>query len=125
MVSADGTVPTVLHTCGRNYHSAGAPVTAHQAAAEAPVVSEIDTWAPSWRTAMTILGRTNLAACGMILYLKRAPEDLVPYSLIDVEAAEYYGVLAALVCQHGRNPRPRRVDVQIAPLDVVDLPNQA
>ena len=66
----------------------------------------------------------------------------------DVEAAEYYGVLAALVRQHGRNPKPRRMDLQIAAtaarhglmlltrngrdfaglesaLDVVDLPNQA
>jgi len=32
----------------------------------------------------------------------------------DVAAAEYYGVLAALVRQHGRNPRPRRMDLQIA-----------
>lgn len=65
----------------------------------------------------------------------------------DVEAAEYYGMLAALVRQHGRNPRPRRMDLQIAAtaarhglmlltrngkdfaglesaLDVVDLPDQ-
>ena len=64
----------------------------------------------------------------------------------DVAAAEYYGTLAALVRQHGRNPRPRRMDLQIAAtaashglmmltrygndfaglesaLDVVDLPN--
>ena len=32
----------------------------------------------------------------------------------DVSAAEYYGALAALVRQHGRNPRPRRMDLQIA-----------
>lgn len=32
----------------------------------------------------------------------------------DAEAAEYYGTLAALVRQHGRNPRPRRMDLQIA-----------
>jgi predicted nucleic acid-binding protein len=32
----------------------------------------------------------------------------------DVEAAEYYGTLAALVRQYGRNPRPRRMDLQIA-----------
>lgn len=32
----------------------------------------------------------------------------------DVPAAEYYGTLAALVRQHGRNPRPRRLDLQIA-----------
>lgn len=32
----------------------------------------------------------------------------------DVIAAEYYGALANLVRQHGRNPRPRRLDVQIA-----------
>ncbi|MEO6887117.1 MAG: type II toxin-antitoxin system VapC family toxin [Jatrophihabitantaceae bacterium] len=65
----------------------------------------------------------------------------------DVESAEYYGTLAALVRQHGRNPRPRRMDLQIAAtaarhslilltrngrgfaglesaLHVVDLPNQ-
>ncbi len=65
----------------------------------------------------------------------------------DVEAAEYYGTLAALVRQHGRNPRPRRLDLQIAAtaarhglmlltrngkdfagldsaLDVVDLPDR-
>lgn len=32
----------------------------------------------------------------------------------DVVAAEYYGTLAALVRRHGRNPRPRRMDLQIA-----------
>jgi predicted nucleic acid-binding protein len=32
----------------------------------------------------------------------------------DVGAAEYYGTLAALVRQRGRNPRPRRMDLQIA-----------
>jgi predicted nucleic acid-binding protein len=32
----------------------------------------------------------------------------------DAAAAEYYGTLAALVRQHGRNPRPRRMDLQIA-----------
>ena len=65
----------------------------------------------------------------------------------DVEVAEYYGALAALVRQAGRNPRPRRIDLQIAAtaarhglmlltrngrdfaglesaLHVVDLPNQ-
>ncbi len=70
--------------------------------------------------------------------------EVLPF---DVEAAEYYGTLAALVRQHGRNPRPRRMDLQIAAtaarhglmlltrngsdfaglesaLDVVDLPDQ-
>ncbi len=65
----------------------------------------------------------------------------------DAVAAEYYGTLAALVRQHGRNPRPRRLDLQIAAtaaryglmlltrngqdftglesaLEVVDLPNR-
>ena len=28
--------------------------------------------------------------------------------------ADYYGTLAALVRRHGRNPRPRRMDLQIA-----------
>lgn len=65
----------------------------------------------------------------------------------DVETAEYYGTLAALVRRHGRNPRPRRMDLQIAAtaarqglmlltrngrdfaglesaLDVVDLPDR-
>ncbi len=69
--------------------------------------------------------------------------EVLPF---DVAAAEYYGTLAALVRQHGRNPRPRRRDLQIAAtaashgltmltrngkdfaglesaLDVVDLPN--
>lgn len=32
----------------------------------------------------------------------------------DVDAADYYGALAGLVRQHGRNPRPRRIDLQIA-----------
>jgi predicted nucleic acid-binding protein len=32
----------------------------------------------------------------------------------DVVAAEYYGTLAALVRDRGRNPRPRRLDLQIA-----------
>ncbi len=32
----------------------------------------------------------------------------------DVVAADYYGLLATLVRQHGRNPRPRRMDLQIA-----------
>jgi predicted nucleic acid-binding protein len=70
--------------------------------------------------------------------------EVLPF---DVGAAEYYGTLAALVRKHGRNPRPRRLDLQIAAtaarhgltlltrngrdfaglqsaLDVVDLPNQ-
>ena len=37
--------------------------------------------------------------------------DVLPF---DVAAAEYYGTLAALVRQRGRNPRPRRLDLQIA-----------
>ncbi len=32
----------------------------------------------------------------------------------DLEAAKLYGVLATLVRQIGRNPRPRRLDLQIA-----------
>lgn len=32
----------------------------------------------------------------------------------DVAAAEYYETLAALLRQYGRNPRPRRMDLQIA-----------
>lgn len=32
----------------------------------------------------------------------------------DSAAAEYYGTLAALVRRAGRNPRPRRLDLQIA-----------
>ncbi len=32
----------------------------------------------------------------------------------DVTTAEYYGALAGLVRQYGRNPRPRRMDLQIA-----------
>ena len=33
---------------------------------------------------------------------------------LDVTTADYYGALATLVRQHGRNPRPRRMDLQIA-----------
>lgn len=32
----------------------------------------------------------------------------------DATTAEYYGALAALVRDRGRNPRPRRMDLQIA-----------
>lgn len=32
----------------------------------------------------------------------------------DVATAEYYGALATLVRQDGRNPRPRRLDLQLA-----------
>lgn len=37
--------------------------------------------------------------------------EVLPF---DVATAEYYGTLAALVRQQGRNPRPRRRDLQIA-----------
>jgi predicted nucleic acid-binding protein len=37
--------------------------------------------------------------------------EVLPF---DVTTAEYYGALAGLVRQHGRNPRPRRMDLQIA-----------
>lgn len=38
--------------------------------------------------------------------------DVLPF---DVATAEFYGALATtLVRQHGRNPRPRRMDLQIA-----------
>lgn len=37
--------------------------------------------------------------------------EVLPF---DVTTAEYYGALANLVRQHGRNPRPRRMDLQIA-----------
>lgn len=37
--------------------------------------------------------------------------EVLPF---DVATAEYYGALATLVRQHGRNPRPRRMDLQIA-----------
>jgi len=37
--------------------------------------------------------------------------EVLPF---DVATAEYYGTLAALVRQHGRDPRPRRMDLQIA-----------
>ncbi|MDN5914835.1 MAG: type II toxin-antitoxin system VapC family toxin [Pseudonocardia sp.] len=37
--------------------------------------------------------------------------EVLPF---DVATAEYYGALATLVRQHGRNPRPRRLDLQIA-----------
>lgn len=37
--------------------------------------------------------------------------DVLPF---DVSTAEYYGAMATLVRQHGRNPRARRMDLQIA-----------
>lgn len=37
--------------------------------------------------------------------------DVLPF---DVPTADYYGALATLIRQHGRNPRPRRMDLQIA-----------
>ncbi len=37
--------------------------------------------------------------------------DVLPF---DVPPAEYYGALATLVRQRGRNPRARRMDLQIA-----------
>ncbi|MEO9248175.1 type II toxin-antitoxin system VapC family toxin [Citricoccus nitrophenolicus] len=37
--------------------------------------------------------------------------EVLPF---DVAAAEYYGVLATLVRDQGRSPRPRRLDLQIA-----------
>ncbi len=40
--------------------------------------------------------------------------DRVEVLSFDATTAEYYGALASLVRQHGRNPRPRRMDLQIA-----------
>jgi predicted nucleic acid-binding protein len=37
--------------------------------------------------------------------------EVLPF---DVSTAEYFGALATLVRQHGRNPRPRHMDLQIA-----------
>jgi predicted nucleic acid-binding protein len=37
--------------------------------------------------------------------------DVLPF---DVPTADYFGAPATLVRQHGRNPRPRRKDLQIA-----------
>ena len=37
--------------------------------------------------------------------------EVLPF---DAATAEYYGALAALVREHGRHPRPRRMDLQIA-----------
>lgn len=37
--------------------------------------------------------------------------EVLPF---DVASAEYYGALASLVRHHGRSPRPRRRDLQIA-----------
>lgn len=37
--------------------------------------------------------------------------EVLPF---DVTTAEYYGALATLVRQHGRSPRLRRIDLQIA-----------
>lgn len=44
----------------------------------------------------------------------QAALDLFEVLPFDVMTAEYYGALAALVRQRGRNPRPRRLDLQIA-----------
>lgn len=44
-------------------------------------------------------------------YAVLAEFDVLPF---DVEAAKVYGVLAGLVRRAGRNPRPRRMDLQIA-----------
>lgn len=40
--------------------------------------------------------------------------DLFEVLPFDVATAEYYGALATLVRRSGRNPRPRRLDLQIA-----------
>lgn len=37
--------------------------------------------------------------------------EILPF---DLEAAEYYGALADLIRTAGRDPRPRRMDLQIA-----------
>lgn len=37
--------------------------------------------------------------------------EVLPF---DAAAAEYYGALAAQVRQYGRDPRPRRMDLQVA-----------
>lgn len=37
--------------------------------------------------------------------------EVLPF---DAATAEFYGALASLVRQFGRNPRPRRIDLQIA-----------
>lgn len=44
----------------------------------------------------------------------RAILDRLEVLPFDESTAEYYGALAALVRQHGRDPRPRRMDLQIA-----------
>lgn len=44
----------------------------------------------------------------------QATLDLFEVLPFDVATAEYYGALATLVRQQGRNPRPRRMDLQIA-----------
>ena len=40
--------------------------------------------------------------------------DLYEVLVFDTEVAEFYGALAAAVRSTGRNPRPRRMDLQIA-----------
>ncbi len=47
---------------------------------------------------------------------KRVQDVLERFEVLpfDVETADYYGALAGLVRQQGRNPRPRRMDLQIA-----------
>ncbi len=43
-----------------------------------------------------------------------ADEVAVEVLPFDTATAEYYGTLAALAPLHGRTPRPRRMDLQIA-----------
>lgn len=45
------------------------------------------------------------------IQLVRELYDVLPF---DAQVAEYYGTLATAVRLHGRNPRPRRMDLQIA-----------
>ena len=40
--------------------------------------------------------------------------DTYDVAVFDAEAAEFYGLLANIVRQAGRNPRPRRMDLLIA-----------
>ncbi|MGC5615030.1 type II toxin-antitoxin system VapC family toxin [Georgenia sp. Z1491] len=51
------------------------------------------------------------------MYRRRRVQTILEHFEVlafDTASAEYYGALAALVRHHGRNPRPRRMDLQIA-----------
>ncbi|MFP5021352.1 type II toxin-antitoxin system VapC family toxin [Pseudonocardia phyllosphaerae] len=62
-------------------------------------------------------GVTAAADPVVALHRRRRVRSVIDrFEVLDFDAAtaEYYGALAALVRRHGRTPRPRRMDLQIA-----------